>query len=1073
MAERVAGPASSASKPALESASVGPLPKGPGRTEPTYSFGLQSLSINQVALLSILSIFLLHLAALTLFTQGFLLKRTTLETRNTCDLNDFTTCTLPAKYDRAVILLVDALRWDFLFPRKGDALDFDATHHNHLTVPVQLAREQPTHSLLYKAIADPPTTTLQRLKAITTGSLPTFVDAGSNFAGSRVDEDNWLEQANRAGKRIAFMGDDTWLTIFPEDIFAPNLSFPFDSFHVEDLDTVDAGVRQHVLPLMDQTPDDSSWDVLVAHPLGLDHAGHRFGASHAETTRKLREVNRLIADIVDRLSEKDLLVVMGDHGMDAKGDHGGDSPDETDAGLWMYSKTPLVPSNWLASPPSGPAHESMRELLHKVGQSATAMPSFFISDEAEQRQVQQISLVPTLSLLLGFAIPYNNLGSIIPELFMAEAGRSTRWVRNSVPEPLQTAIEINARQLRTYLEGYASQSGGQDLAPFVPDLLKLHDKASTADSGTVPLSEYVYFMNTALDTTRGIWARFDPASMTAGLVLLLISLLACVRFYGLTKLDAALREHGPVRRALARGSIGLLAGLAPAIAVSVASAMYGQHHVPLSTATIFFSGFGAAAGIVTTSANESGSSLASGFEKWLTGMIIGGHGIGFASNSFILWEDTVTLVLLQLPVMLMLFKATHAPERRLRMRIAGFATVALITSRLSALSSVCREEQHPYCTATFYGSSGTSIASPSAILAAVIAAVATPYMIGAYLDITRSRQGWAPFLLSYTFRAALVGGALFWAADYMEQTGNDDQRHLYSTFKSVSAKLLMLFSILLATTFWAASPVCIDIEQESRKDQTGQVTTQIKVIGFANAIGSSYLLFYLAIFALIFLVAQPIGQVVMAAGLIGFLAFLEANDGARDSTITKRAFENAAKKRAVQSSPLPPPTMLSICYLVLFGFVQFFATGHQAVLSSIQWKTAFVGFPKLTYPFSPILVVLNTIGPFILSAAALPLLVFWNTAPTRRDGPTLPLLSSLLVASFGFLAYHTALTLSSALFAAHLRRHLMVWKVFAPRFMLSALTLLVVDATVLVVAVGWGGIGTLGKLHRSLGTRWS
>ena len=42
------------------------------------------------------------------------------------------------------------------------------------------------HFLLLKFIADPPTTTLQRLKGLTTGSLPTFIDAGSNFAGEVI-----------------------------------------------------------------------------------------------------------------------------------------------------------------------------------------------------------------------------------------------------------------------------------------------------------------------------------------------------------------------------------------------------------------------------------------------------------------------------------------------------------------------------------------------------------------------------------------------------------------------------------------------------------------------------------------------------------------------------------------------------------------------------------------------------------------------------------------------------------------------------------------------------------------------
>ena len=47
--------------------------------------------------------------------------------------------------------------------------------------------------------ADPPTTTMQRLKALTTGSLPTFVDAGSNFASSAIVEDNLIKQLSSAG----------------------------------------------------------------------------------------------------------------------------------------------------------------------------------------------------------------------------------------------------------------------------------------------------------------------------------------------------------------------------------------------------------------------------------------------------------------------------------------------------------------------------------------------------------------------------------------------------------------------------------------------------------------------------------------------------------------------------------------------------------------------------------------------------------------------------------------------------------------------------------------------------------
>lgn len=59
-------------------------------------------------------------------------------------------------------------------------------------------------------IADPPTTTMQRLKALTTGSLPTFIDVGSNFASTAIIEDNWVEQIVSSGRNITFLGDDTW-----------------------------------------------------------------------------------------------------------------------------------------------------------------------------------------------------------------------------------------------------------------------------------------------------------------------------------------------------------------------------------------------------------------------------------------------------------------------------------------------------------------------------------------------------------------------------------------------------------------------------------------------------------------------------------------------------------------------------------------------------------------------------------------------------------------------------------------------------------------------------------------------
>ena len=60
-------------------------------------------------------------------------------------------------------------------------------------------KNDPAHAKLFKIYADPPTTTMQRIKAITTGSLPTFVEFSENFSSAKLDEDNFVRQLQVRG----------------------------------------------------------------------------------------------------------------------------------------------------------------------------------------------------------------------------------------------------------------------------------------------------------------------------------------------------------------------------------------------------------------------------------------------------------------------------------------------------------------------------------------------------------------------------------------------------------------------------------------------------------------------------------------------------------------------------------------------------------------------------------------------------------------------------------------------------------------------------------------------------------
>ena len=66
---------------------------------------------------------------------------------------------------------------------------------------------------------------MPRVKALTTGSVPSFLDLILNFAESDTtsslsNQDTWLAQIRAKGGKIVFCGDDTWLKLFPGDFFA-------------------------------------------------------------------------------------------------------------------------------------------------------------------------------------------------------------------------------------------------------------------------------------------------------------------------------------------------------------------------------------------------------------------------------------------------------------------------------------------------------------------------------------------------------------------------------------------------------------------------------------------------------------------------------------------------------------------------------------------------------------------------------------------------------------------------------------------------------------------------------------
>lgn len=160
--------------------------------------------------LTVLSLLLWLCAAyfvgIYLFVGGFLLVRLEVNRTSACgdvlqpgaESADF--CRGPSRFRRVVVLIIDALKIDFA--RFDPAKTAPRPYENKLPVLEETVSARPAQSRLYPFRADPPTTTMQRIKGFTTGSLPTFVDVGNNFASSAILEDNLIHQLGQMGELV-------------------------------------------------------------------------------------------------------------------------------------------------------------------------------------------------------------------------------------------------------------------------------------------------------------------------------------------------------------------------------------------------------------------------------------------------------------------------------------------------------------------------------------------------------------------------------------------------------------------------------------------------------------------------------------------------------------------------------------------------------------------------------------------------------------------------------------------------------------------------------------------------------
>ncbi|XP_013613025.1 PREDICTED: GPI ethanolamine phosphate transferase 3 isoform X2 [Brassica oleracea var. oleracea] len=909
-----------------------------------------------------LAFLLIHSVAILIFTRGFLLTRTELPFHSTCSDASLSPCLSPNPpihhsysnqnqpkcwtkpvVDRVVIIVLDALRIDFLAP---SAFFPAKPWMDKLTVLQNLAFGNESSAKIFKAFADPPTTSLQRLKGLTTGGLPTFVDVGNSFGAPAIVEDNFINQLVLNGKRLVMMGDDTWTQLFPNQF---HKSYPFPSFNVKDLDTVDNGCIEHLFPTLYK--DD--WDVLIAHFLGVDHAGHIFGVDSMPMINKLEQYNTVLERVVDILEsqagpggvhENTMLIVMGDHGQTLNGDHGGGTAEEVETTMFAMS----------------------------TKKHTTSVPPEFDTSSCKQdpdgkqmciSSIEQLDFAATLSALLGISFPFGSIGHVNPELYAL--GSSSLNLDNTkqpaVKEWMKSYVNVlcvNAWQVKRYIDVYSNSSvvgfSSDDMSRIsnlysaaehnwsnsVKHILMYNDgnEDSTNTSALkAQIAAYLKFFSSVAELARSKWTEFNLSLMITGFGILVISLI----------LQSLAIVHGDNKP------------------------------------------YGVSSGLSTGAA--------------FTLFIVLIRACSFLSNSYILEEGKVANFLLATTG---LIKLRYSVMRK-TMRKEAFVFLAMVsvlrvsidigltkqaaTSQFMSSSPTWMLGLAPDHPALTYAIEIAPILSVAALICVLYVAIARTHSEGIWKYVTVGS------MLSYFLIA------LLWASE-SKIFGFDGLLQVIGG-RNIIPQTVYVIGLVQLFLLASAHMFC------SGKDKNWGSRT----VALVSACSSPVIL----------LSGKQGSMLALAYLLAGYCIMRLEGVERRTKSDGQNKFSKLDSVCVVQWS------LLSVC--------MFFASGHWCAFDGLRYGAAFVGFDEFVLIRQAILLTIETFGfSIILSVFGLPLLIP-SHGEKRHQLFQMYMLYGVISA--------TTVTATILCVTIH-RRHLMVWGLFAPKFVFDVVGLILTDVLI-------------------------
>lgn len=745
--------------------------------------------------------------------------------------------------------------------------------------------------------------------------------------------------------------------------------------------------------------------------------------------------------------------------MTQTGDHGGASDDEVDALLFAYSKgKPFVPTKF----------------------------------DEDINEIHQIDLAPTLSAILGLPIPYSNLGSVIFQLLPEIAMENVQRFKF-----LQSYLWQNARQVYSYIREYSQQDENfmdENLHEFLTnfDVFEYRAKSLLTEDAFLSFSKDMkHELRTLLEQCRTLWVKFNPHLMSQGLIL---SFLAIGVMFFLT-FGIPLKDY-PKIFSKKFSTILITFNILSIILALIIQSFVFVHENSLSN--VFLISIGNIMILTfPTVKNWSLIANELHLNEMVKHIIPRLHLVVLASiffsNSFIVREQQILGYSLAGQIIFLIFDSKFSQSEsfeekskvnnssfkntnRLKIMLCVVATSILI--RLAFVFSKCREEQRE-CWEDFSQAATKNITSEFQLIpiASLIVLVISSRV---FLKACGNLTGFSFHVIFIKFGLVL---SLVAASAYLILTQKN-----FKTSSIPPAHLDILAQIVFCIFILDCIIILVNplmLYLISNDNSTSSIVTDrnsipemfrlIKnnlfnrksnrsdnvpiVYGLASLYSSVFIAFgtCLTIAIAITLGKNAMSGFFVTVAIAIFIVFL--------SSLLK--FE-----KPLEFIELIQPSFNStIAWTILISF-GFYATSHQPTISQIEWDAAFVGRKSNfdhSSSFSVILVLLNTFNCNILFYSIYPLLVIVplmlgavfpslskkvnktkdeKTKLITLNEPDFDIargefnllendnyfMSSVFKVGCQFLIFQGIKCFAAMLSCTILCRHLMVWKIFAPRF---------------------------------------